>query len=259
MTEYIISDTYLIENFMPDPDNILKRMKEDVTWGKFHINGKELTRDGCFQGDQHDGYTPWLRCPSIENQTVLAWSESMLDVKETITKTFPEMNFNIGKIQKYDSGKIAIGAHADKILDLKEGVPILIARFGVDRTCVLTHKVTGEIIKIPVPNNSLLVLGWNTNLEWKHSIEKDKLIKDPSYSIVFRESVTFKIPSDHVFGERTPFKTYRDLLSGDSISNTHWSRKYQKEQMIECFHKENTSTNVDGIYTEFMKHAIYAF
>lgn len=258
MTEYkyIISDTYIIKNFMSDPDDILERMKEDVTWSKFHINGKELARDGCFQGDQHDGYTPWLRCPSIEGQTILPWSQSMLDIKETISKTFPTMNFNIGKIQKYNSGKITIGAHADKVLDLKVNVPILIARFGADRTCVLTHKVTGETIRIPVPHNSLLVLGWKTNLEWKHSIEKDTSIKDPSYSIVFRESVTFKVPTNYVFGERTPFKTLNDL---SNASWTYWSREEQREHMIECFHKENTSTNVDGIYDEFMKNAVYAF
>lgn len=107
---------------------------------------------------------------------------------------------------KYSNGNAGIHLHSDKIIDLDINTPIFVARFGAERICVLQNKETNDTIEVSVPNNSLLVISYDANRKWKHGIKEDDTVLQPSYSIVFRKSVTFLHPKGFLCGERTPFK-----------------------------------------------------
>jgi hypothetical protein len=249
---------FIIKNYI----NIsIEDLEKECKWDKFTINNKELCRTGCFQGIKHDVISvPWLRCPSIEHQTIYDCSESVKKIKDKIDSDF-KTNINICKIQKYSDGKSIINPHSDKIIDLDKESPIFVIRFGATRTCILIHKQTKEIIKVKVEHGSLLIINYNANLIWKHGIEEDISISKPSYSIVFRKSITFLHPSGYIYGLNTPFKTLNDL--NNFLNNKNTSRFYgkdvQKNKIIELYNKENRNICDISIYNEIIDNCIYPF
>lgn len=246
---------YLIEDFMKDPKDVLEQMKDQCTWKEFTINGNKLCRTGSFQGTPLENMsTPWLRCPSIEHQVIEPWCPIVSKIKDYIKDNLG-YETNIGKIQRYENGEAFINLHSDKILDLDPETPIFVARFGADRTCVLKHKLTAEVIEVTVSNNSLLVIEYDANLIWKHGIKKDQEVKDDSYSIVFRQSVTFKHSSGYVYGKHTPCKDVKELVKYENI----WDKDTYKQKIVKCYSVENKIKGDIDIYREIMEHSTYAF
>ena len=249
-------------------------MKDDITptvfeqgtaaWVDFTINGKVLARKGCFEGEvMEGGVRPWLRCPSIEHQTIYPYSPLVLSISERI-KALTGHETNIAKIQRYDSGRTGIYLHSDKIIDLDEKTPIFVARFGAERMCLLQNKESGEVIELPVPHNSLLVIDYEANLKWKHGIKQDATL-DPSYSVVFRKTVTFLHPSGFIFGSRTPFKSLSDLegylveQAAGRCPRTYFSRAQQSEEMVACYKNENKNVAGLDLYKKVIDNCIYPF
>ena len=237
--------------------DIILKLEEQCTWGEFTINRKKLCRTGCFQGDQlENGATPWLRCPSIEHQTILPLSPIVEQIRDYLTEN-RGYRTNIAKIQKYNDGNSFIHAHADKILDLDPESPILITRFGAPRTCVLKNKVTKEIKYISMPHNSCLIIEYAGNLEWQHGIIKELEVKDPSYSIVFRNSVTYKY-DNYIYGEHTPFKTYQQLMMHLDKTSLLDHDEYTKK-IVQCYSQENKNIADLEIYREIIDKSIHPF
>lgn len=244
---------YILKDFFNDSSNVF----QNVEWNSFHINKKVLSRTGCFQGipNEYNDY-PWLRCPSISE--VLPVTEG-IDCMAKEIETKLNYTTNIFKIQKYDNGNIVIGPHADKIIDLDTETPIFIARFGATRTCILGHKISKDIIKISMDDNSLLVIPYKTNLAWKHHIQNDPEITEPSYSIVFRNSVTYRSKCkydslDILYGKNTPFKTKNEI---NNEINNYWSQDKQNQEMIKLYNIENNTLCDISLYNDIINNCIY--
>lgn len=246
MTE-IVSGVILYKDFFSDENNILSFIKKECHFDKFTINNKELCRTGSFEGIQ----SIWLRCPSIEFQVIHPFSNVIKNLNKQILNKIG-LETNIVKIQKYESESY-IYPHSDKILDLEVDQPIVVARFGSTRTCVLINKVTKETIEIKVPNNSLLVISYQANLLWKHGIIKE-LTNEDSYSIVFRRSVTFKY-QDYVYGIHTPYKTLEELKL--KLNKQIWSKEQSKLELVKCYSKENSSVVDLSIYKDIINNSIW--
>lgn len=270
----ITDGIFVVDNFMDDNSNrdFVSEIEEQCVWEEFTINNKPLCRMGSFQGDQifpHSNGSwvesdtvvqPWLRCPSIENRTIYPWTPVIEEVRDTITEKL-NFNTNIGKIQKYISGS-GIHSHSDKIIDIDDRTPIFVARFGAPRRCVLRNKITDEEIVITVSHNSLLCITYEANLFWTHGILPD-VSDGPSYSIVFRQSITYLHPSGYVYGKNTPFKMLSNLedfinLRAGGVSQ-YYSRETQKKKMIECYNVENKRPIDISLYKDIIKNAIYPF
>ena len=224
-------DSYIIHNFLKPEDciNIIEKIKSEVHWGDFTINNKVLSRKGCFQGDDNH---PWLRCPSIENQIVLPWTFQVKKISDIIASIFGH-EMNIAKIQEYIDENTSISAHSDKIIDLDDYVPIYNIRFGATRRFRLKNKFTKEITDVLMPHNSLFVLGPITNRGWTHEIPKENFKVGPSYSIIYRKSVTFKdIETGSLYGERTIYKTRESITLPYIESNA-------TPELIKAFRLEN--------------------
>jgi hypothetical protein len=248
--ETIAPGIVLYKDFFDDT-SVLEKIKTQCHFDKFTINHKELCRLGSFEGLNGN---EWLRCPSIEFQEIHCFSDVLLNLNKIVfDKT--GLCTNIAKIQRYTSNSF-IHSHSDKILDLEPGQPIVVARFGHTRTCVLTNKMSGKEIYVQVPNNSLLVISYDANLSWKHGIIKETT-KDESYSIVFRKTITFKY-EDYVYGKHTPFKTLDELKNALKTEITMWSPEMSKQELIKCFSIENNNIADLSIYKDVINNSIYA-
>lgn len=243
----------VIYDFMKE-DNIVSRLEQECHWGQFTIKGKPLTRTGSFEGIVNENMSvPWLRCPSIENQTIYPMSPIVQAIREKIHNELGG-DSNIAKIQKYKDGNVDIKPHTDKILDLNPGTPIYLIRFGVTRTFILQHKVTKEIRKIDMPHDTLLILDYQDNLEWTHAVAQDASITEPGYSIVFRQSVTFLEESTGiVYGKHTPFKTIQDI----HITDKYYTKEQQTKELVKMYNKENNNVISLDDYSEIMNKAIF--
>lgn len=240
----VLDDSFIIHDFLEA--FCLEDLIKEVTWGTFTIAGKTLCRQGCFQGDRDaQGCVPWLRCPSIEAQEIHNWTPSVVSIRDRIEAQYGYRT-NIAKIQLYADGKSIIRPHADKIIDLAEGAPIYNVRFGDTRTFLLTNKETQEKTAVPMPNNSLFILGPITNSKFLHSIPKESNV-GASYSIIFRQSVTFAEPQQkRLFGERTKYSTATEALT-DPLYDTNMNN------LIKCFALENKKVVTLDDYKEVMQ------
>jgi hypothetical protein len=131
-------------------------------------------------------------------------------------------------IQLYRTGADYISEHSDKTVDVVRGSRIVNLSLGARRTMTLRTKkdvaaAAGEHAsldgngegggggagarrttqRIPLPHNSLFVMGLATNARWMHSVHTDKRpeeTKDPAergprISLTFRHIGTFLTPS----------------------------------------------------------------
>lgn len=249
-------DSSLIHDFYQG-ENVFEDLLGEVDWGEMTICGNVLCRKGCFQGDiDKEGNVPWLRCPSIEGQTILPWTPTVEKIRNKINEEFG-VNVNIAKIQLYKDGKAFIKSHADKIIDLKEDVPIFNYRVGATRNFVMTNKVDKSKQVYPMINNSLFVLGPLSNIEWRHAIEKEEDV-GPSISIIFRESVTFKRKDGLFFGPRTLYKTNMELeraLENNSVPDVMSAEEYKKE-LIRAFGIENKNPVTLEVYETVINNTL---
>ena len=229
-------DSFLVRDFLSPAEacSIQQRLEaEDSPLGALRNRSRVLAQSGCFQGEVRHAGTPdeawpWLRCPSIDGQRVQRWSPCLLPLREKIAREFGCDGLNIVKLLGYSGPQIPMKPHADKIVDLKEGVPIFDYRLGATRTLVLKRKpldaqgapleasaTRRDLIELQIPHNTLLVIGWRTNLEWKHGIRADPegdVAAGASYALIFRESVTYKhAATGRLFGPRTPYARAADL------------------------------------------------
>jgi len=131
-------------------------------------------------------------------------------------------------IQLYRTGADYISEHSDKTVDVVRGSRIVNLSLGARRTMTLRTKkdvagagehasldgngngegegaagVRRTTQRIPLPHNSLFVMGLATNARWMHSVHTDKRPEDtkdpaergPRISLTFRHIGTFLTPS----------------------------------------------------------------
>ncbi|KAF1809654.1 hypothetical protein P152DRAFT_364297, partial [Eremomyces bilateralis CBS 781.70] len=198
-------DSSILYDFMPSKSalyptlssfNIFSRLCAEVRWQRmFHATG-EVPRLVCVQGiSQDDGSHPIYRHPSDHVLPLMPFSPSVDAIRLEAEKRVGHP-LNHVLIQLYRSGNDYISEHSDKTLDIVHGSKIVNASFGALRTMRLRTKKP-EIAtiaraeshpstvpstsssdrvtqRVPMPHNSLFVLGPDTNATWLHGIQPDK-------------------------------------------------------------------------------------
>lgn len=93
-------------------------------------------------------------------------------------------------IQHYRSGRDYISEHSDKTIDVVRGTNIVNVSLGAQRVMTLRTKrdrarqeqqqqqiggsaTSRDVQRIPLPHNSMFVMGSKTNAEWLHAINHD--------------------------------------------------------------------------------------
>jgi len=181
-------------------------------------------------------------------------------------------------IQHYRDGNDYISEHSDKTLDIARGSKIVNVSLGAQRTMILRMKkdppqqphseesrlkssevastpeepgTRRDMQRIPMPHNSMFVLGLETNKKWLHGIRQDKRaanIKSPvelayngeRISLTFRHIATCLSSNEQqIYGQGAPAKTADDahlVINGDSAST---------EKLLEAFGAENHRSDFD--------------
>lgn len=161
-------------------------------------------------------------------------------------------------IQHYRSGADYISEHSDKTVDIVRGSSIVNVSIGAQRVMTLRSKkdaVPGESVKraierIPLPHNSMFVMGLETNAKWMHAVRHDnRPIKTKSEEERFnngeRISLTFRhigtyltVDKKYIYGQGAKGKTQeaaRPVILGGKES----------EKLIIAFGNENHQSDFD--------------
>ena len=265
----------LISPEQPDPydssskltDTIFSRLYDEVRWQKmYHMQG-EVPRLVAVQGEiEEDGSMPIYRHPTDQSPPLLHFSPTVQLIREELQKKVKQP-VNHVLIQLYRSGNDYISEHSDKTLDIVRGSSILNVSFGAQRVMRLRTKkplkeepeapdqntVPKERIaqKIPMPHNSMFVLGEESNARWLHGISQDKRLphdrseEEMAYagsriSLTFRNVGTY-LDADgrYIWGQGATCKSIEEkkkTINGD---------EKMAEMMIRAFSQENRSSTFD--------------
>ncbi|KMU87021.1 isochorismatase family protein family protein [Coccidioides immitis H538.4] len=165
-------------------------------------------------------------------------------------------------IQLYRSGEDRISEHSDKTLDIVRGSSICNVSLGAQRVMTLRTKASAtprsesgdagrQSQRVPLPHNSLFILGETSNMKWLHGIRQDKRpesTKGPEelafngerISLTFRHIGTFINPElDTIWGQGARSKTQ------DNAGKIIHGEASETERLIHAFGQENQQTVFD--------------
>ncbi|KIJ46464.1 hypothetical protein M422DRAFT_74902 [Sphaerobolus stellatus SS14] len=264
-------DTYLVESLLPEDvaAKAFEQLKDEVQWQTMYHHGGEVPRLVAVQGEvTEDGSFPIYRHPSDESPPLLPFSATVNMIRQRVEKVL-EHPVNHVLIQFYRSGHDYISEHSDKTIDVVRGSNIVNVSLGAERLMVLrTKKDTIEPAdagqpdapkpkrpsqRIPLPHNSMFVLGLETNKKWLHAIRQDKRLiteKTPTelafdggrISLTFRYIGTFLKDVDnvtHIWGQGAKGKTE------DEMHPVVVADKTETSKMIHAFGRENQMSDFD--------------
>ena len=241
----------------------LETIYEEVKFQTMHINGKELCRPGAFQATiSEDGSIPWLRCPSAEGLIVNPFTPTIKMIRDRLSNKF-NVDLNHVKIQIYKDEKSYIKPHSDKTLDIVANSPIINYRIGSTRMFSLINKQDKQEIETPMLNNSVFVLGPETNKQWRHYVNPIPEKTGPSISMVFRCVHTFLtrpvyLSQGYLYGKGALYKTKEELE--ENLKNTHnlWDPVTFKTNLVKVFALENRDicSQDSDIYSDIIKNSL---
>lgn len=255
---------------LPLPDNAFELLKTEVRWQKMYHRGGEVPRLVAVQGevDMSDGSVPIYRHPADEAPSLAPYTPTVLQIGR-VAEEYVGHPLNHVLIQFYRSGYDSISEHSDKTLDIIRGSKICNVSLGAQRTMYLRTKKADrdgvsanressqvqhsarQIQRVPMPHNSLFVLGPRSNNRWLHAINPDKrspAIKSPAelefggmrISLTFRQIGTFMNPTtNEIWGQGATSKARHgagQILYGDEKEVAH---------LLHAFSTENHATNLD--------------
>lgn len=175
----------IFENVFPRPERYFDRLMEEVTWKHeaIKIFGKEVMqpRLTAWYGDAGVEYT----YSGLKNSPI-PWTSTLLDIKKQVESVVGH-SFNSVLLNLYRDGNDSMGYHSDDEPELGAKPRIASLSFGAARRFNIKHKKTGELIKLDLEDNSLLIMKGEFQREWKHAIPKTKKEVGPRINLTFRK------------------------------------------------------------------------
>lgn len=213
------------------------------------------------------------------------WTETVDQLRRRASEALGQP-LNHAIIQWYRDGNDYISEHADKSLDIVRGSKIVNVSLGATRLMVLRDKkglkrqrgagnknaasdaAAGakpkrRALRVPLPNNSLFVLGWDTNTTMTHEIRQDKrLLSEKTedeldfggqrVSITFRHIGTYQRRLDgKLYGQGAKCKREGDLEDAHAQAGPQrddadaHSVRLETDSMLEAFGNENRDPGFD--------------
>ncbi|KDQ52613.1 hypothetical protein JAAARDRAFT_480823 [Jaapia argillacea MUCL 33604] len=256
-------DTYLLTDILPPElaEVALEKLKEEVKWHVMHHRGGEVPRLVAVEGEvAEDGSFPIYRHPADESPPLLPFSPTVSLIRSYVEKALNHP-VNHVLIQHYRTGADYISEHSDKTIDVVRDSSIVNVSIGAQRVMVLRTKKdaiptdgegerTRETQRIPLPHNSMFVLGLDTNKKWLHCIRTDKrpfhtkseeerFANGERISLTFRRISTFLTEGEtHIYGQGAKAKTRetaRPVVNGTE----------EAAKLIDAFGAENHQSDFD--------------
>ncbi|XP_014556961.1 hypothetical protein COCVIDRAFT_98349 [Bipolaris victoriae FI3] len=272
-------DSRIIHDFLPsdlhhpsDPSQPLKdlifgHLYNEVRWQKMLHQQGEVPRLVCCQGAfGDDGSMPVYRHPADQTLPLLRFSPKVQIIRKQAEKLVGHP-LNHVLIQLYRSGNDFISEHSDKTLDIVKGSSIVNVSFGSQRTMRIRRKkpqskkdetlvddssvAQRETQRVPLPHNSMFVLGLESNRKWLHAIQPDKRLASERseaetshngirISLTFRNIGTFLDAKEStIWGQGATAREQRDaadVINGD---------EEEAKRVITAFSRENHDPDFD--------------
>ncbi|RAL08915.1 isochorismatase family protein family [Aspergillus homomorphus CBS 101889] len=246
------------------PEEAFEKIRDEVAWQKmYHLSG-QVPRLVAVQGRAlDDGSVPIYRHPADESPPLQPFTPTV-DAVRSVVELILGHPLNHALIQLYRDGQDRISEHSDKTLDIVRGSSICNVSLGAQRVMVLRTKgkesegtSDGRLTqRVPMPHESLFILGEKTNMRWLHGIRPDKRAIDEKsseerayggqrISLTFRHIGTYLSPTeDAIWGQGAVAKTQ------DSARPVIHGHPAETERMIRAFGQENHATDFDwdGVY-----------
>lgn len=171
-------DTFLVENLLDEDlsDGALQHLKDEVQWETMHHRGGEVPRRVAVQGIvELDGSVPVYRHPADESPVLRPFTPTVAAIAQVVSSRL-QHPVNHVLIQHYRNGADFISEHSDKSIDIVRSSSIVNVSLGAQRTMFLrTKKDAGpkRAVRVPLPHNSMFVLGLKSNRVWQHGIHAD--------------------------------------------------------------------------------------
>ncbi|EJF61903.1 hypothetical protein BD309DRAFT_959964 [Dichomitus squalens] len=269
-------DSYVGYDFLPPElaEAAFDNLKKEVKWITMMHRGGEVPRLVAVEGRVlEDGSFPIYRHPADESPPCLPFSPTVERIRQHVEDLL-QKPVNHVLIQHYRSGCDYISEHSDKTIDVVRGSQIVNVSLGAQRFMTLRTKKDAlanpkadldaaatessvsdrpnkrGVQRVPLPHNSILVMGLQTNAKWLHSIRTDKRplkIKSPAeqlqngerISLTFRTIGTFLTKDEErIFGQGARGKTREDarpVVRGGP----------EAEKLIVAFGAENHQSDFD--------------
>ncbi|KAI0656033.1 hypothetical protein C8Q70DRAFT_1046970 [Cubamyces menziesii] len=188
-------DSFVLYDFLPRElaATAFERLIREVEWNKMTHRGGEVPRLVAVEGRiLQDGSYPVYRHPADESPPLLPFSPTVEQIRQHVEDVLHEP-VNHVLIQHYRSGADYISEHSDKAIDVVRGSRIVNVSLGAQRVMTLRTKKDAlanpdgnatdarvgderkrTVQRVPLPHNSIFVMGLETNAKWMHSIRTDK-------------------------------------------------------------------------------------
>ncbi|KAL5048609.1 hypothetical protein BDW71DRAFT_15331 [Aspergillus fruticulosus] len=240
------------------PEDAFERIRDEVAWQKmYHMSG-QVPRLVAVQGKHlPDGSIPIYRHPADESPPLKPFTSTVDQVRVLVERILGHP-LNHVLIQLYRDGQDRISDHSDKTLDIVRGSSICNVSLGAQRVMVLrqkgsaNEKGTARVTqRVPMPHESLFILGEKTNAGWLHGIkadkrqESEKSVVERAYggqriSLTFRHIGTFLDPiGDIIWGQGAVSK-----CQGEAHPVIHGNAE-ETERLVRAFGEENRSIDFD--------------
>jgi len=255
-------DSYLVLDSVPQDlaDVAFDQLREEVHWRTMFHRGGEVPRLVAVEGQiNEDGSYPIYRHPADESPSLLPFSPTVARIRQHVEEVLCQP-VNHVLIQHYRSGTDYISEHSDKTIDVVRGSKIVNVSLGAQRIMTLRtkkdkSKAEGDdrnrsIQRIPLPHNSMFVMGLETNMRWMHAIRADKrslrektqeelFANGERISLTFRLIGTFLTPGEErIYGQGArgkPREDARPVVRGG----------LEAEKLLAAFGDENHANDFD--------------
>jgi alkylated DNA repair dioxygenase AlkB len=238
-------DSLLIQNILSeslsDRCRDIERLEEEINFQEFSHQGRTAARKVALQGEYRDHGLdmPLYRTPGDYRQHVTPWTPTISLIYHELSEYFHHTQFNHVKMQLYRNGNDYITKHSDKTLDIQRGSLIVNLNLGTTRHFTLQNKRSGQSEVYEFPHNTVIVLGWKTNINWTHCVNKDSESHEKRISLVFRHIVTWMTPEGRVYGQGGKIKTKEELLNCDQRDQCENDLLEETQLMLQAFSQEN--------------------
>lgn len=239
------------------PEDAFERIRDEVAWQKmYHMSG-QVPRLVAVQGEKlSDGSVPIYRHPADESPALEPFTSTVSQIRAMVEPILGH-SLNHVLIQLYRDGQDRISEHSDKTLDIFRGSYICNVSLGAQRIMVLRQKGSesegaGRLThRVPMPHESLFVLGEKTNAGWVHGIKPDKRqesersTEERAYggqriSLTFRQIGTFMNPKDDtIWGQGAVSKAQNQAHPA-----IHGNPE-ETDKLVRAFGEENRSIDFD--------------
>ena len=177
----------LFENFFDinRSENLLKYLKENFEWNQdeYNFNGKivKSPRLTHYTGVGNYSYSGQTK-KGKPYPTPIQYLANLIEEYLNIEKGY----LNGCLLNWYRDGNDSISYHKDNEKDMDKDTIIAVLSIGAKRKFYIKNDYTNEVVKYELHNCSLTIMNPICQRLWKHSIPKEKKIKEERISLTFR-------------------------------------------------------------------------